>query len=547
MLALLLASCVINNDHYYELSERIASGDRDEDGYADADEGGADCDDLDATIYPGADEVWYDGVDQDCDPVNDDDADGDGASAAARGGQDCDDEDPTVGPHAEESWENAFLDADCDGERAVIQAEFGSATWYGEGEGAHAGRRVSEIGSVVEGEPALYAAAAVFEDGRYTMGGEVYLLQGVDGGALGQRPSLIAEDESWYLGTGLGGGPDITGDGLPDLSVGATGADEGAGVAFLVSGADLASLSGENAVSSVATLQITGPQAGAYSATSLGSVADMDGDGLAELVISAPYRDLDDLVDAGQIAVFAGASVSALSDGVASFEDADILWDGYYEGAVFGNFVQSAGDQDGDGLADLMISADQGVSAVIVSGDGDGGSLEDDHIARVTREGTSPIPRIVGDVDGDGTSDLALLDEAAWLMVELAGRPEQQPSDAYTTVSTGGDSPFYDASDLGDRDGDGRAETALSVPSYSSVETSWLGLLGGDELSFGSTLSAMDLRVTALSLRPESGFGYRMANVGDVTGEGVTHLALGGWSDAEGGVEAGAVTLVEVP
>lgn len=547
MLALLLASCVINDHHYDELSERIATGDRDEDGYADADEGGDDCDDLDPSIFPGAEEVWYDGVDQDCDPANDDDADGDGAVAETRGGQDCDDEDPDVGPQAEESWETAFLDANCDGERPTIQAEFGSSTWFGEGDGAHAGRRVSALGSVVDGEPALFAAAAVFEDGRHVMGGEVYLVQGVDGGALGQRPSLVAEDESWYFGTGLGGGPDITDDGLPDLGVGATGADDGAGIAFLVSGAELADLAGENPISSVAMLQINGPEVGAYSATSVGPVADMDGDGLAELVSSAPYRDLDGWTDAGQVAVFSGASVSALAGGIASFEDADILWDGYYEGAVFGNFVQSAGDQDGDGHADLMISADQGVSAVIVPGDGEGGSLEDNHIARVTREGTSPLPRMVGDLDGDGTPDLALLDETAWLMVELAGRPEQQPTDAYATVSTGDGSSFNDASDLGDRDGDGRAETALGVASFASLETSWLGLLAGDELSFGAALAATQLRVTAVSLRPESGFGYRMAHVGDITGSGATHLALGGWSDAEGGVEAGAVTLVEVP
>ncbi|MCB9669567.1 MAG: hypothetical protein H6734_08865 [Alphaproteobacteria bacterium] len=37
-----------------------------------------DCDDLDAAIHPGASDVWYDGVDSDCDGANDFDADGDG-------------------------------------------------------------------------------------------------------------------------------------------------------------------------------------------------------------------------------------------------------------------------------------------------------------------------------------------------------------------------------------------------------------------------------------------------------------------------------------
>ena len=40
---------------------------------------GTDCDDTDATINTSATEVWYDGVDQDCDGANDYDQDGDGS------------------------------------------------------------------------------------------------------------------------------------------------------------------------------------------------------------------------------------------------------------------------------------------------------------------------------------------------------------------------------------------------------------------------------------------------------------------------------------
>jgi len=72
-----------------------------------------DCADLDASVYPGAEETWYDGVDQDCDG-NDDDADGDGHPVD----QDCDDHDPEVFPGADELPYDG-VDQDCDGEDLV--------------------------------------------------------------------------------------------------------------------------------------------------------------------------------------------------------------------------------------------------------------------------------------------------------------------------------------------------------------------------------------------------------------------------------------------
>ncbi|GDX78739.1 hypothetical protein LBMAG42_05500 [Deltaproteobacteria bacterium] len=99
-------------------------GDNDEDGYVAAD----DCNDDDATVNPGAEEQWYDGIDQDCDG-NDDDQDGDGYVLA----EDCDDTDASINPGATETWYDG-VDQDCDGASDYDQDRDGhdSELWGGD-------------------------------------------------------------------------------------------------------------------------------------------------------------------------------------------------------------------------------------------------------------------------------------------------------------------------------------------------------------------------------------------------------------------------------
>jgi hypothetical protein len=103
--------------------------DVDADGYGDPDDSitadskpegyvadNTDCNDDDATVYPEAQEICEDGIDQDCDgydkKCNGDDIDGDGYKTDAG---DCDDTDPAIYPGALEICGDG-IDQDCDGE-----------------------------------------------------------------------------------------------------------------------------------------------------------------------------------------------------------------------------------------------------------------------------------------------------------------------------------------------------------------------------------------------------------------------------------------------
>ncbi len=114
--------------------------DADGDGFAAVSEGGADCDDLQPTVNPGAPELC-DGLDNDCTagvPGDETDGDGDGwvpcdpwvGDASVDGGGDCDDGDEAVHPAAVEICDQ--LDQDCDG-----QADDGLPTslWFRDRDG----------------------------------------------------------------------------------------------------------------------------------------------------------------------------------------------------------------------------------------------------------------------------------------------------------------------------------------------------------------------------------------------------------------------------
>ena len=89
--------------------------DVDGDGFIAEESSGNDCDDLDAAVHPGATEIPYDEVDQDCSGADLTDVDGDGYDAVAvSGGTDCDDAREDVYPGADEVCDE--VDNDCDAE-----------------------------------------------------------------------------------------------------------------------------------------------------------------------------------------------------------------------------------------------------------------------------------------------------------------------------------------------------------------------------------------------------------------------------------------------
>ena len=113
-----------------------------------------DCDDQNNTVYPGATEVPYNGVDDDCDEATpDDDLDGDGYGID----EDCDDGDETVNPGATEACNG--VDDDCNGE---IDDAVGDL-WYSDADGDGYGDASTESQSC-DGDEGTVADATDCDD-----------------------------------------------------------------------------------------------------------------------------------------------------------------------------------------------------------------------------------------------------------------------------------------------------------------------------------------------------------------------------------------------
>jgi FG-GAP repeat len=161
-------------------------------------------------------------------------------------------------------------------------------------------------------------------------------------------------------GTSVARAGDVNGDGAGDLIVGAPGANQGAGAAYVVLGPfepgstiDLATIAGRGFVIRGAA----GEQAG----MSVAGTGDVNGDGLSDVVVGAPgaYPGQEGPMQRpGRAYVVFGSrtphdvDLAALgSDGIA------LTGESHYFPDAFGWQVTGLGDVDGDGLADVGVTA----------------------------------------------------------------------------------------------------------------------------------------------------------------------------------------------
>jgi len=157
-----------------------------------------------------------------------------------------------------------------------------------------------------------------------------------------------------YLGTAVTWLPDADADGIPDFAISA--AQEQAttaGAVYIFLSSDAAAISSGAIADSGYRLRLNGPASDSRLGSALGS-ADVDGDGLSDLLISSLGSDPS---DAGTVYVVFGRDIPTAQSEMPVTSIAGLTFTGVTAGAGAGTSVEGVGDIDGDGDEEFVISA----------------------------------------------------------------------------------------------------------------------------------------------------------------------------------------------
>ncbi len=185
---------------------------------------------------------------------------------------------------------------------------------------------------------------------QYTNGqsqeGQALVYYGAASG-LPQTPAWTVESNqvSAYLGNAVGTAGDVNGDGYADVLIGAQFYDNGQadeGRAFVYYGSS-------NGLATTADWTAESDQASALLGFSVGAAGDVNGDGYADVVIGSSYYD-NGQADEGRAFVYYGAPAGLKTTPHVTLESDQAE-------AHFGISPHAAGDVNGDGYGDVIVGA----------------------------------------------------------------------------------------------------------------------------------------------------------------------------------------------
>ncbi len=322
--------------------------------------------------------------------------------------------------------------------------------------------------------------------------------------------TLTGEDDAGgEFGNRVASAGDVNGDGYADLAVGDSN-ELGVGSVYVY-------LGGASGLAPAPVELVDPDDAGLDFGASLTSAGDINGDGYTDLVVGA----IGTALRAGRAYVYFGSA-----DGLATVPAVTLVDPTGEINNDFGYSLASA-DVNGDGRSDLVVGASSSLigasgHAYVYLGGPDG--LATDPATTLT----APISTLAvsianaGDVNGDGYADLVVSAyDASSVYVYLGSASGIGTTPATTLI--GQDVGFgFSFASAGDVNGDGYSDLVIDDP-YTANFTGTVYLFFG-----GATGVSASPATTLPGFGSEGFFGSTLGSAGDVNGDGYSDLAVNG-------------------
>jgi Ca2+-binding RTX toxin-like protein len=359
--------------------------------------------------------------------------------------------------------------------------------------GDHAGTSVGSVSDLNgDGKAEILIGAPGMENGAIADAGAAFVIFGksVAGGVDLNDPftgngggyAIKGQSSGDAAGTTIMAITDLNGDGKADILVGAPGNDSGganAGAAYVVWGKSTNTIVNLSSVAAgTGGFQIIGESNGDAVGTVLGTLADINGDGKAEILIGTPDSTAGG-ANSGAVYVVFGKSTTTsvnlanIAAGVGGFRITGV------GGDDAGAAVSGLGDINGDGKADILVGAPRSDSAYVVFGKTDTTEVDLVDVANGIG-GYHILAENIGDLDTisiTGGADLNR-DGIADLVIGAANNDEGGAKAGAVYVVWGGGSKSIDLALVAQ--GIGGAKVVGAVGSLTGSSVAITGDVNGD-------------------------------------------------------------------